>query len=309
MTRLAITGGTGFVGGAVLDRLSNIEGLTVRALARRPQPARPGVQWVPGALDDDAALDMLVDGADAVIHIAGVVNARDRAGFAAGNAQGTVALVAAMTRKSVHRLVHVSSLAAREPQLSDYGWSKAEAERIVMSSPHDWTMVRPPAIYGPGDAEMLELFQMAARGTVLLPPGGQTSIIHVDDLARLLIELATVSGPPHRAVTYEVGDGRAKGWAQDELARAIGLAVGRPRVRIIALPAPLLKLGARLDRLLRGSKARLTPDRAAYFCHPDWVARPELAPPASLWVPQIATAEGLASTANAYRAKGHLKQR
>ncbi len=307
MRRIAVTGGTGFVGGAVLDRLSEDEGTQVSALARRPQTARPRVDWVPGALDDAAALDRLVEGADAVIHIAGMVNAPDRAGFEAGNAAGTANLIAAMARAGVDRLVHVSSLAAREPRLSDYGWSKSEAERHVMSSPLDWTMVRPPAIYGPGDAEMLELFQMAARGFVLLPPGGRASIIHVDDLARLLVALAVVHGPPHRAVTYEVGDGRAEGWAQDELARAIGAAVGRPKVRTLALPAPLLKLGARIDRLVRGRKARLTPDRAAYFCHPDWVARPELAPPAALWSATIATPDGLASTAAAYRARGHLR--
>lgn len=307
MRRIALTGGTGFVGGAVLDRLTQDPRVRVSALARRPQPPRAGIDWVPGALDDAAALDALVAGADAVIHIAGVVNAPDRGGFAAGNATGTAMLIAAMRRHGVARLVHVSSLAAREPQLSDYGWSKAEAERHVQSSPLDWTMVRPPAIYGPGDAQLLELFQMAARGFMLLPPGGRASIVHVDDLARLLVALADGAGSPHRAVLYEVGDGRAEGWAQDELARAIGVAVGRPAIRTLALPAPLLKLGARIDRLARGRHARLTPDRAAYFCHPDWVARPALAPPADFWRPAIATPAGLAATAAAYRARGQLK--
>src|SRR5690606_6158442 len=134
--------------------------------------------------------DALVRGSDAVIHIAGVVNAPDRAGFEAGNATGTAALTEAMLLSETRRLVHVSSLAAREPHLSDYGWSKAEAERFVSTSGLDWTMVRPPAIYGPGDAELLELFQMASRGFMLLPPGGRLSVIHVDDLATLLVRLA-----------------------------------------------------------------------------------------------------------------------
>lgn len=276
----------------------------MRALTRRPQPGQAGLDWVAGSLADHDALDRLVEGADAVIHIAGVVNAPDRAGFEAGNSSGTAALVAAMQRAGVGRLVHVSSLAAREPDLSDYGWSKAEAERHVAASGLDWAMVRPPAIYGPGDAELLELFQMAARGFVLLPPGGRLSVIHVDDLAALLVRLADAG---LRDAIFEVDDARPDGWTHDAFARAIGEAVGRPKVRTIAMPAPLVRLGARIDRLLRGDKARLTPDRAAYFCHDDWVSRAEMQPPPSLWTPAIATPEGLARTARAYREKGLLR--
>jgi uncharacterized protein YbjT (DUF2867 family) len=279
----------------------------VRALTRRPQPPRTGVEWIAGALDDHDALDALVAGADAAIHIAGVVNAPDRARFEAGNATGTAALVAAMQRAGVGRLVHVSSLAAREPGLSDYGWSKAQAERHVAASGLDWTMVRPPAIFGPGDAELLELFQMAARGFVLLPPGGRLSVIHVGDLADLLVRLGLRGGDETSGAVYEADDARETGWSHAEFARAIGAAVGRPAVRTIAMPSALVRLGARIDRLLRGDRARLTPDRAAYFCHDDWVAQAALRPPASVWSPAIPTPEGLAMTARAYREKGLLR--
>jgi uncharacterized protein YbjT (DUF2867 family) len=282
-------------------------GHRVRALARRPQPARDGIEWIAGSLEDHAALDRLVGDADAVIHIAGMVNAPNRAAFEAGNATGTANLVSATVGAGIWRLVHVSSLAAREPLLSDYGWSKAEAERHVSVSPLDWTMVRPPAIYGPGDAELLELFQMAARGLVLLPPGGRLSVIHVDDLAAFLMLLAEREGGETYQATYEVDDTRPTGWSHVEFAQAIGRAVGRRSVRTFAMPSPLVRLGARIDRLLRGDKARLTPDRAAYFCHEDWVSSTALQPPAALWSPAIATEEGLASTAAAYRAKGLLR--
>ncbi len=307
---IAMTGGTGFVGRAVLD-LAAARGMTIRALARRPQPERVGVTWVTGDLADTDALDRLVAGADAVLHIAGVVNAPDRASFLAGNGEGTRALLAAMRRQSgaqqSPRIVHVSSLAAREPQLSDYGWSKAEAERHVRESGFDWTMVRPPAIYGPGDAELLELFQMAARGFVLLPPGGRLSVIHVEDLAALLLTLATRHGGPTHGVTYEVDDGHPMGWSHAAFAQAIGQAVGNNRVRTFAMPAFLLRLGARIDRLARGDKARLTPDRAAYFCHADWVSRAAMRPPHAVWMPAIDTPAGLAATALAYRERGHLR--
>jgi nucleoside-diphosphate-sugar epimerase len=283
-------------------------GHQVRALARRPQAARDGIEWVAGSLEDHAALERLVTDADAVIHIAGMVNAPTRAAFEAGNATGTANLITATVGAGIWRLVHVSSLAAREPQLSDYGWSKAEAERhVTASSLLDWTMVRPPAIYGPGDAELLELFQMAARGMVLLPPGGRLSVIHVDDLAALLVFLAEREGGQTYQATYEVDDARPTGWSHVEFAQAIGRAVGRRSVRTIAMPSAFVRLGARIDRLLRGDKARLTPDRAAYFCHEDWVSSTALQPPAALWSPAIATEEGLASTAAAYRAKGLLR--
>ncbi|HWJ71098.1 MAG TPA: NAD(P)H-binding protein [Sphingobium sp.] len=306
MSLLAITGGTGFVGKAVLDQ-ALAAGHRVRALARRPQPEREGIEWIAGSLENSRALDQLVRGSDAVIHIAGVVNAPDRAAFEAGNATGTAALTEAMLLSETRRLVHVSSLAAREPDLSDYGWSKAQAERFVNTSGLDWTMVRPPAIYGPGDAELLELFQMAARGFMLLPPGGRLSVIHVDDLATLLVRLADPEARGTQGSLYEVDDGRPTGWSHGEFARAIGRAVGRRKVRGIAMPAPLVRLGARLDRRLRGDKARLTPDRAAYFCHEDWVSNPALKPPAQLWTPAIDTDEGLAATAMAYRARGALR--
>jgi uncharacterized protein YbjT (DUF2867 family) len=281
-------------------------GHQVRALTRRPQSARDNIEWLAGSLEDAAALERLVTGADAVIHIAGMVNAPTRAAFEAGNATGTANLIGAMKGQNIRRLVHVSSLAAREPRLSDYGWSKAEAERHVADSALDWTMIRPPAIYGPGDAELLELFQMAARGVVLLPPGGRLSVIHVDDLADLLVLLAGPQ-PGTTGATFEVDDTRPTGWSHVEFAQAIGRAVGRRSLRTFAMPSPLVRFGARIDRLLRGDKARLTPDRAAYFCHEDWVSSTALQPPAALWSPAIATEEGLASTAAAYRAKGLLR--
>lgn len=306
MSLIAITGATGFVGRATMAKLLEA-GHQVRALVRRPQETRDGVQWVQGSLEMPGALEQLVAGSDAVIHIAGLVNAPDRAAFELGNAQGTAALIAAMRGQGVHRLAHVSSLSAREPNLSDYGWSKAEAERHVAASKLDWTMVRPPAIYGPGDAELLELFQMAARGFVLLPPGGRLSIIHVDDLADLLVALAASSDGTTRDAIYEVDDGRHGGWSHKEMAQAIGRAVGRERVNAIAMPAPLLRIGAGIDRLVRGQKARLTPDRAAYFCHPDWVSRSAMHPPRSVWTPAIETHGGLVATAASYRERGLLR--
>ncbi|RIA43591.1 nucleoside-diphosphate-sugar epimerase [Hephaestia caeni] len=301
MSTLALTGGTGFVGGALIDR-AIAAGHDVRALTRRPQPEREGVVWIDGALDSPDSLDRLVAGADAVIHVAGVVNAPDRAGFVAGNVEGTRAIVVAAERVGVRRFIHVSSLAAREPALSAYGWSKAEAEKVVEASALDWVMVRPPAIYGPGDMEMRDLFRLARWGIALLPPPGKLSVIEVSDLARLL--LALVDARSNRRV-LEADDGKPGGWTHDEFARAIGHAVGQ-RVMPMALPQPLLRLAARGDRLVRGARAKLTPDRVAYFCHPDWRIDAEKRPDPAFWRPEVPTLEGLAATARWYRAHSLL---
>lgn len=301
---IAITGATGFVGAETLEQ-ALAAGWRVSALTRRAQPPRAGLNWVPGSLEDKGALDRLVRDADAVLHIAGVVNAPDRAGFEAGNALGTMAVIDAMRRRGVRRLVHVSSLAARQPDLSDYGWSKALAERHVKASGLDWTIVRPPAIYGPGDREMLELFRMAKRRVMLLPPGGRLSVIEVSDLARLLLILADET-EASMAQTYEVDDGTPDGWDHKDFAQAIAAALGGRPVRAMATPRWALTAGASIDRFFRGTGAKLTPDRVRYFCHPDWVAATGQCPPRALWTPKIATERGLKTTADAYRAKGWL---
>jgi uncharacterized protein YbjT (DUF2867 family) len=301
--RIAMTGATGFVGAETLNQALEA-GHHVTAITRKAQPPRARLKWVHGALEDRAALNTLVRDADVVIHIAGVVNAPSRDGFEAGNARGTTEVIDAMRQRGVRRLVHVSSLAAREPNLSDYGWSKHLAERHVKASGLDWTIVRPPAVYGPGDREMLELFRMAKRGVMLMPPGGRMSLIEVSDLARLLLVLAGEK-EISLAHCYEADDGTPGGWDHLDFGQAIGHAVGRS-VRTFSTPNWALSVGARLDRMLRGKGAKLTPDRVNYFCHPDWVVTKRKQPPRKLWIPKVTTEEGLKATADAYRAKGWL---
>lgn len=295
---LALTGGTGFVGSHVLD-LALAQGHRVRALTRRPQPPRDGVTWIAGDLAGPGAI---AEGADAVIHVAGVVNAPDRAGFVAGNIAGTERILAAAGGAGVRRFVAVSSLAAREPGLSVYGWSKAQADARTTESGLDWTIVRPPAIFGPRDLELLELFRLARRHIVPLPPaGGRMSLIAVEDLALLLLTLATGDALVRQVV--EPDDGAPGGWDHRDLARAIGTAVGA-RVLPLPLSRPLLSAAGVADRALRGAGAKLTRDRVAYFCHPDWVAHDR--PPAEVWRAQRDTPEALAATARWYRAEGLL---
>lgn len=299
---IAITGATGFVGSTTLDAALEQE-FTVRALTRREQDAREGLTWVKGTLEDESALEQLCDGAGAMIHIAGLTNTPDPAEFERANVTGTANVIAAMKRARAKRLVFVSSLSAREPSLSAYGASKARAEALVEASGLDWTIVRPPAVYGPRDSDMFELFRSAKLGIVPLPPGGGTSLIHARDLGELLLALAKRTRLKH---IYEPDDGRQGGWSHKEMAQAIGRAVGRKSVFAPNLPAGVLAMAAGVDRLIRGDRAKLTADRVGYMCHPNWIARFDRVVPKNIWEPKIDSEEGLKATAEWYRREGWL---
>ena len=144
---------------------------------------------------------------------------------------------------------------------------------------------------------------MAKRGLVALPPRGRFSVIHVEDLCRLI--LALLDAPENIGSIYEPDDGREGGWDNRHFARTLGRLFGK-RATTIAMPRLVLAGAARLDRLFRRGGAKLTPDRVSYFCHPDWVTRAERRPPATLWQPEVRTATGLKATAEWYRQHGWL---
>lgn len=300
---IALTGGTGFVGGAMIDR-ALARGYELRALARREQEPRERVEWVKGDLGNRTALKQLLSGVETVIHIAGAVNAPDPAGFAESNVSGTLDLIEAAVAAGVPRFVFVSSLAARQPNLSAYGDSKARAERIVGASGLDWTIVRPPAIFGPRDREMFELFRAAKWGVVPIPPPGRLSVIHVSDLADLLLALVP-GGEDVTNRVFEVDDGRADGWSNREFAAAVGKAMRR-RVWVPHLSHRALGIASRIDCMVRRSRAKLTADRVNYMTHPDWVANPRMGVPIGRWVPRVDTVEALRTTAQWYRDEGWL---
>jgi uncharacterized protein YbjT (DUF2867 family) len=300
---LAVTGGTGFVGNHLI-RAARAEGYELRALTRGWRPPEEGIDWVDGALDRTESLMKLCEGADAVVHVAGLINASSRAAFETVNVTGTAHVIDAARSGGVRRFIHVSSLAAREPELSEYGRSKARSERLVAASGLDWTIIRPPAVYGPGDRETFELFRMASRGLVALPPRGRFSVIHVEDLCRLL--LVVIGEADTHSETYEPDDGLDEGWEHRHFARTLGRVLGT-RPATVAMPKIVMHGASRVERLVRRGKAKLTADRVRYFCHPDWVVTARHRPPEALWKAQIRTPTGLKQTAIWYREQGWLK--
>lgn len=257
------------------------DGWRVRVLSRRDpidalwRGVTPEV--VIGDLGDEAALARLCDGADVVIHAAGLVKARSRAAFDAVNVAGArrVALAAA----AVPHVVLVSSLSAREPRLSHYSGSKHAGERTMAEVLGGrLTIARPCAIYGPGDVELLPVFRAAAISPVLpvLNAAGRVAMVHVEDAARQTVALAA-SPPCGRTVV--LCDARAEGYSWRELMSAAARACDRTP-RFASVPTALIRaIGITNDfTLLLGQTPMLTSAKARELLHPNWAVAPEELP-------------------------------
>lgn len=268
---VAVTGATGFVGPHLVSALARRH-FRIRLLVRRwsPMPSLPNVEAeiVLGDLADEAALRRLVDGADVVIHAAGLIKARAPADFMAVNRDGTARL-SALAAKA--RFILLSSLAAREPQLSAYADSKRAAEQVMAERAGPWLAVRAPAVYGPGDRETLTYFKAAARGLAPQPRGEgvRLSLIHVEDLAEALVRV--VEAPPPASV-YEIDDGQEGGYGYGDMAAAAGEALGRS-VRSVSIPRAAMEVvgwANGLRHALGGATQILTRAKVRELFHPDW---------------------------------------
>lgn len=326
--RLAlVTGASGFVGSHLVEVLLG-RGWRVRCLVR----GTTNLRWLPAErialahadLRDDtpagaAALDDALRGATVVFHLAALTSAATDAEYYRVNVAGTARLAASVARTAEGtRFVFCSSLAAAGPPRpgrpareedearpkSAYGRSKLDAERVLGDAGVPHVVVRPPAVYGPRDVDILAAFRLAARGLALrlAPPGQRLSLVHASDLARGLAMAAEQSA----CGLYYLSDGAVHTW--EEVTAGIAAAVGR-RVRVVPVPRAAALLAAHLDRgrarALR-RKPLLTPDRVRELAAPEWTcddtrARRELG-----YASRVALADGLRQTAAWYRARGWL---
>ena len=284
---IAVTGGTGFVGRSVLKLLAE-GGAEVRALTRRPRSdSHPSIAWVQGDLGDSDALARLAEGADGFIHIAGLTKADHLSKLLAANSQGAGAAMVAAREGGVGRFVHVSSIAAREPHLSDYAYSKRAGERAVIAAAGDMELVivRPPAILGPGDDATAPVLRMMRRGWLTVPSGkarrdGRMSFVCVDDVARFLIEQISADWPPGAAqgtgsrgpvrVLTPHGGSPVSRW--DDLAAAAAKVLGKP-VRILPISPLILAPAARIAQIscaLFGGSTFFNAGKVREMLHNDW---------------------------------------
>ena len=272
---VAVTGATGFIGRVLLQSLVR-DGWEVRALTRRPQVLDESITWIQGDLGDPGALRNLVQGVSAVVHCAGQVRGSSLDDFIRTNVEGTANLVRVSAQQdSPPRFLLISSLAARQPELSWYATSKHLAEQIVAdhSDVMPCAVFRPTAVYGPGDKEISPLFRAAQRG--VLPMVGRSAmrfgLLHVSDLVSAVLCWLSTRVPVHGV--YELDDGMPGGYDGRSVA-AIAQDVWKRPVRCLFLPASLVSMTANVNlclaRLLHYSPM-LTPGKVRELQHPDWV--------------------------------------
>ena len=301
---VALTGATGFIGNRVARRLV-ANGCKLQALARatsdRSRLSEFNIHWVEGTLEDPDSLGRLVRGADAVVHCAGAVRGATQAHFDRLNVDGAVRLVrAAVEQHPVPRFLLISSLAAREPGLSYYAASKRQAEIVLAehAGSMPWAVLRPPAVYGPGDREMLPLFRWMVRGFAFILGTGNArfSMLYVDDLAEAIQNWLLKDSL--LKMVFELHDGRPGGYSWQDVIDAIS-GLNARRIKCLHVPVTGLKVAAGINLItarLLGYAPMLTPGKLRELRHPDWVCDNTAFTRETGWTPKVSLEEGLRRT-------------
>jgi len=321
-----VTGATGFVGGHLAEALGR-QGVRTRLLVRSAarlafQPGRYH-EVVLGDVTDPSSVKAAMRGVKTVFYLAGVLRGFDRDDYARVNREGTrIVAEAARRAKTVRRFVYASSLSAAGPStaarprteddpprpVSYYGETKLEGEEVARRTLGDkvpWVILRPGAVYGPREKDILQYFQMAKTGVAFLPGDGRQSVgyVHVDDLVDALLRAA--ASPRAVRHVYFVSASEAT-WVR--LLEIIGDAVGR-RPLSLKIPLPLVKLaalGSEAVGHLRGKAAILNMDKVKEARQEAWTCdagriRRELG-----WRPRWTLEKGVRQVAESYRQAGWI---
>lgn len=303
--RIAVTGASGFIGRHLTAYLAG-RGDEVVAV-RRP--------FEPAPLRDALA------GADAVIHLAGVVWALREEEYFTANVDGT-RRVATAARDAGIPLIDISSLAAagpaplRTPRAEDdppapvtaYGRSKLEGEQAIAAIDGlRWTALRPGGVYGPGDRALLPVFRLAARGVLPLIGGGEAAytFIHVADLVRMI---AAAADAPSAGETFFAGHHQPV--TMRALLEGIREAMG-VRASIVPIPLAVSRLAAFAGDAagaIFGVHAVINSSRYAELAAAGFVCRVDRIRDRLGVAAEIGLREGLADTCAWYRREGWLSQ-
>ncbi|NTU98090.1 MAG: NAD-dependent epimerase/dehydratase family protein [Chlorobiaceae bacterium] len=323
-----VTGSTGFIGARLLLHLAR-EGEKVRVLLRpesRTDRLPGNIEVVRASYDDSKGLAVAVRGADRIVHLAGVTRAARSSGFEAGNVTPVKNILSAVreANPSLKRFLLVSSLAAAGPAsegirgvsesdeakpVSAYGRSKLLAERIAMESPDiPVTIVRPPAVYGPGDRDVLQVFRMLSKG--LLVSAGDArrqrfSMIYADDLVRGI--MAAARSPHAAGRIYYITSSRS--WSWEEVIDAARPVLCFENLVRISLPKPLVYLlgsVAGTAGSLLGIPTIINRDKAAELVQDFWVCDPGRAEEELDFRADTGLPEGIEKTVAWYRSSGWM---
>lgn len=325
--KILITGATGFIGSHVAERL-NASGHRLRAIVRRSSDrkwiAGLPVEYMEGDYFDSRFVAGAVAGVDMIYHLAGVTKARSRDDYFRGNHAVTSNLLASVLRVNpgVRRFVHVSSQAAVGPSvpgrpvdetapfrpITTYGVSKMEAEKECLRFMEKLpvTIVRPPAVYGPRDTDVLEFFRTMAMG--LQPLIGfrtkQVSLIHVADLARGII----MAGEHERSAgqTYFISSGKFYDWLE---VGNLTAEIMRRKTWRVKVPEWAVYAVAAVAQLLSGlgdKPAVLNIEKARDIVQDAWICDASKAARELGFREEMTLEEGIRSTIAWYREAGWL---
>ncbi len=249
---ILVLGGSGFIGRYIVNLLVG-RGCRVLVPSRRRDGAKhlimlPTCDVVEANVHDDATLDRLIGGQDAVINLVGILHGTQR-DFERVNVELPQRVIAACTRRGVRRCLHMSALGADPDGPSMYQRSNGTGETLVRTAPLDWTIFKPSVVFGVED-EFLNMFALLARLFPVLPIGGadvRFQPVWVEDVATAFAN--SLDNEATYRKTYELAG--PKIYTLRELVRFAARASGHPRP-VIALPDGIARLQAALMERLPG---------------------------------------------------------
>lgn len=247
--KIAVTGGTGFVGKAVVSELVR-KGCEVKVLSRSsPEEIHPGTAHLIGNVATGEGLGDLVEGVHAVIHLVGIIREAGKSTFEAVHRDGTINVLQACKNFGVRRYLHMSALGTRQNARSRYHQSKWAAEEAVRDSGLKWTIFRPSIVFGPHDAFINMLFSVMKVTPVMPVPGGGKSLIqpvHVDDVAA---SFSKSLGPgPFTGKTYELGGPQVL--SLKKIIKIMAKVTDKKRL-YLDIPRPFLVPAVKIGELMR----------------------------------------------------------
>jgi 2-alkyl-3-oxoalkanoate reductase len=302
---IALTGATGFVGSHLLNKLVS-NGFHVNALTRSDQPPMENVTWIKGDFGNAEALMKVTKKADTIINVAGLIKAKNITEFIDTNANAISNLLTIIERaNNKPHFIQISSLAAKIPEISDYAFSKKLGETILIENniKLNWTIVRPPGIYGPGDKETLKIFKMINWRIGLFPDNrnNRVSWISVTDLTDAILKM--IGQNKYYGEIFEIDDGTKAGYSHLDFLNITGGILGVEPIKI-TVPKNILKTISYLNMFfgkLFGYPPMISMKKVDELCHPLWVCNPDDNSKISGWVPQYQLKEGLTQALEWYK--------
>ena len=252
--RVAVFGGTGFVGGYIVDALHGA-GFSTSLLAREGDGGDERSRRVGGSIDDEEAIRRTLEGCDAVMYLIGILRAFPKQGitFEAMQYEGVVRVADIARDMGISRFVLMSANGV-EARRTPYQVTKHDAERYVADAGFDVTVLRPSVVFGDPRGRMefaTQLFQDMVRPPIpavgfhtgLKPSSGVIlmSPVHVEDVADAFV--AALNSPETIGQTYELGGPEAVSW--NDMIRRVAASVGRSKI-MLPMPTGLMRIGATL---------------------------------------------------------------